>query len=136
MLRVESVQLVEFFWADLRSTISIPIFKINKQLSCLNWCKCNDSISSTSTTVKNKTDLCLLFFGTRYRGTGISEMFIGSGDRFFSFCAECVLWRRFSTTGKLTAAPSDISPSYSVGLSWQSPLHTVFFPLPLLQLHS
>ena len=88
--------------------------------SCLAWTDANAMILSAApaSLSKNKTDFCLLFFWSSIGRTSISAMFIGSGGIFFSLRAERILRQRFSTTGKLTAAPSDISPSYSAKVCW------------------
>lgn len=75
VLHVKSVQVVEYLWAEIKSTIFIPIFQSNKQLLCLNWWKCNDSIMTNSTTVKKQKLMptCCVWIGR----TGITTIFIG-----------------------------------------------------------
>ena len=50
--------------------------------------------------------------------TAIAAMLIGSGDKFLTWCAELIFRWRFSTMGKLTAAPSDIPVSCSPEICW------------------
>ena len=59
LLRMKIAQLVEYLWAELKK------YHLGASLSCLNWCKCSNSISSNTTTVKKQKLPILVLLETR-----------------------------------------------------------------------